>query len=254
MRLLALTLGSLVIIGILILTVRFWGLGRTQMQFESTYFNQALQADEYEVIIPWEQSYFLEQNPNWILWVDVYRGDEDVLLAKPWIERNKPNRDLEQKPSPTRPALSELLQQHQNSRFVLNITDNKERIHLQLQSLIEKLKAEERILITSDFSVIIDATKTLLPRVLYGSAPQDVVRLKTLESLWVLPAATLDADVLISALQRNKIDLISLEMTKEMKRRNKKTFLGPLTTKEEVLKAKALRAEGLFVSDPLLLQ
>lgn len=254
MRLLALTVGSLLMIGVLILTVRFWGLGKTQMQFESAYFSRPLESDQYEVIIPWEQNFFLEQNPNWILWVDVYRGNEDVLLAKAWIERDKPNRDLEQMPSPTRPALSDLLRQHSKARFILNITDNKERIHLQLQALVESLNAEERILITSDFSVVTDATKTLLPRVLFGSAPQDVVRLKTLESLWVLPAATLDADVLISPLQRSKIDLISLEITKEMKRRNKRTFLGPLFTKEDVLKAKALRAEGLFVSDPLLLQ
>lgn len=254
MRLLAIAVGSLVVIGVLILTVRFWGLGKTQMQFQSSYFSQVLGADQYEIIVPWEQAYFLEQNPDWILWVDVYRGDEDVLLAKPWLEREKPNRDLEQKPTPTRPVLSELLQRHSKSRFVLNITDNKERIHFQIQSLIEDLKAEERTLITSDYSVITEATKSLLPRVLYGSAPQDVVKLKTLESLWLLPAATLNADVLISTLQRSKIDLISLEITKEMKRRNKKTFLGPLTTKEEILKAKALRAEGLFVSDPLLLQ
>jgi hypothetical protein len=254
MRLLALTFGSLIMIGVLILTVRFWGLGKTHMQFESPYFAKAAGTNEFEVLIPWEQSYFLEQNPNWIVWVDVYRGDEDILLAKPWIERNKPNRDLEQKASPTRPALSELLQQFPNSRFVLNVTDNREMIHVQLQNMIEGLKATERILITSDFSVITEATKALLPRALYGSAPQDVIRLKTLESLWILPAATLDADVLISSLQRNKIDLISLEIVKEMKRRNKKTIIGPLSSKEDVLKAKALRADGLFVSDPLLLQ
>lgn len=253
MRLLALTFGSLVMIGVLILTVRFWGLGKTHMQFESAFFNQHVSAEEFQVLIPWEQGFFLEQNPNWILWVDVYRGDEEVLLAKPWIERDRPNRDLDQKSSPTRPALSELLQQFPQARFVLNITDNKERIHIQLQTMIEGLKATERVLITSDFSVITEATKALLPRAIYGSAPQDVIRLKALESLWVLPAATLDSDVLISSLQRNKIDLISLEIVKEMKRRNRKVFLGPLTNKDEVAKAKALRVDGLFVSDPLLL-
>jgi hypothetical protein len=238
------------LLGMFLSMINMWGNSQRYQEFKSSFTT----VEEKLYIAPWEQHFLLSDKPEWVLWVDVYRGANDLLLAKPWVERQKANSQIEQSPNPTRPLIAELLNSHPQRRFILNVTNNLMGIQDQISQLIDETKSEGRVMIQSPYNVILDTIKEKKPLLLYGSTPSDSARLATHESLWILSAAPFRGDVFISELKSRSVDLVSPAIVKELKRRFKKVILGPLATKEELLTAQSLGADGLFVEDPLLLQ
>lgn len=249
MKLISLILGTLLIAFILFMTVRMWGEGQTFKPFDAPF----LKGDGPVVIVGWEQNFLLEKKPDLILWADVYRAKDENILVKPWADRNKGKKDLEQIATPARPLLKDLLVKFPNTRFVINCNDNVQDIHLQLVKVIEEAKAVDRVLVQSDYNTILISMKELNPMIVFGSTIADLTRLKTFDSMWLLPAAPFKTDVLFAPLKFHNRPTVNREISLEMKRRFKKVFLGPLATKEDVEQAKAFEADGFFVEDPFLI-
>ncbi|MFN7262199.1 MAG: hypothetical protein ACK5RO_10100 [Pseudobdellovibrionaceae bacterium] len=250
MRLLAIIIGSFVVFGMGLLTVRFWGLSQVYSPYQTPFFSEP----ESELLIaPWEQAFFSEKFPKLILWVDVYRGDDKALIVRPWKDRALLLNDLEKSVSPARPLLTELLKTHAQQRFILNMIANEQGIHHQIKMILDETKAKDRVVISSEYPIVMESIKELEPTALFGSSSADIVRFKSFLSLGILPASPFKGDLLITQLTKNKIELINPEIAQEIKRRQKKLILGPLENHEDILKARALIADGLFVSDPLLL-
>lgn len=291
MRLLIISIGTLIMAAMAWGIAHFWGLSQIHVPFESDFFkpgpaihsttlipsatlkpsdqnhiqnpspnsnsnpnsNHGQQSAEW-VVIPWEQNFFLEKIPGAVLWADVYRGEADLLLVKPWMDRNLPNRQLEKKSNSTRPLLSDLLQQYSQARFVLNITDNVERIHEQVANIIEQTKASGRVIITSPYPVVINSIKDLKPMELYSNSTVDFVKLNFFESIYLLPAMPFKYDLFVGPLLYKKATVVSENMITELHRRHKKVLLGPLSTPEQIQQARKLGADGFFISDPILWQ
>lgn len=250
MRLLQVTLGTAFVCLMLFISVRLWGEGQTYRPYESAFWHKN-EASPF-IIIPWEQNYFLEKNPNWILWADVYRGDNQDILVRPWIERDLKIKDLERTPSPARPLLVELLKKYPQARWVINCNHNVQDIHLQLAKIFTETGSSEKIILQSDYNTILISTKDKAPLVLYGSTPADLTRLKVFDSLWLLPAAPFKGDLFISAFKYRNIPTLNRDIALELKKRFKKIILGPLSNETEIQQAMELSADGLFIVDPIL--
>jgi hypothetical protein len=250
MRIISLTIGTLLMMFVLFMAVRMWGESQTFRPFDAPF----LQLKETPaIVVGWEQNFLLEKNPNLILWADVYRSSEDEsLLVKPWADRNKTKQTLEQTPNPARPLLKDLLLKFPNTKFVINCDDNTHDIQQQLAQVIDETKSVDRILLQSNFNTILITVKEINPMIVFGSTIADITRLKTFESMWLLPAATFKGDVFFAPLKYHGRQTISHEMALELKRRFKKIFLGPLSTKAEVEEARSFEPDGLFVEDPFL--
>jgi hypothetical protein len=248
MKLLGLSLGTLLIAFMLFMTVRMWGEGQTYKPFDAPFFKDPAP----QVIVGWEQNYLLERHPDLVLWVDVYRATNDKLLVKPWADRNKRKQDLEQTANPSRPLLKDLLLQFPNTRFVINCDDNVQDIHKHLIQALEEAKATERVLLQSEYNTILISAKKLSPMIAFGSTIADLTRLKTFESMWLLPAAPFEGDVFFAPLTYRNREMVSRDIVLELKKRFKKVILGPLATMEDVEKARALQADVLFLVDPFL--
>ena len=96
MRVLQLTLCTGLLFFLMFMSIRVWSEGQTYRPFETTYW-QAENSAEKLIVIPWEQNFFLEKHPTWILWADVYKDENQDLIVKPWADRNVPIRNLEKK-------------------------------------------------------------------------------------------------------------------------------------------------------------
>lgn len=249
MKFLSLILGTLFVAFVLFMTVRLWGENQTYKPFDSDFFKGPTPA----IVVGWEQNFLLEKHPDLILWADVYRSLEDEnILVKPWADRTKAKKDLEQKENPARPLLKDLLLKFPNTRFVINCNDNVNNIHLHLMKVIEEANALERVLIQSDYNTILISAKQLQPMVVFGSTVADLTRLKTFESMFLLPAAPFKTDVFFTPLKYRNRSAISKDIVLEMKKRFKKVFIGPLNSQEELEEAKQYEPDGLFVADPFL--
>jgi hypothetical protein len=248
MRLITLILGTLLAFFIIFMAARIWGEGQTFKPYDAPF----LQFQGQVLVVPWEQNFLLEKKPDLILWADVYRAKDENLLVKPWTDRNKAVKDLEQVATPARPLLKELLEKFPNTKFVVNCDDNVQDIQLQLVKVIQEAKAKDRVLLQSNYNTILTSVKEIEPTLIFGSTIADITRLKTFESMWLLPTAPFSGDVFFAPLKYRGREAVSRDIVMEMKRRFKKVILGPLKNADEVNEAKAYEPDGLFVEDPLL--
>lgn len=248
MKILSIIFGTLLIALLLFMTVRLWGENQRYKPFDAPFFKGSSPA----LIVGWEQNFLLEKNPEIILWVDTYRAENENLLVKPWADRNRSAHQLEQTANPARPLLKDLLLKFPNSRFVINCNDNVHDIHRQLVQVIEESNATDRVMIQSDYNTILISSKELSPLIVYGSTIADLARLKTFESMFLLPVAPFKGDVFFSPLKVRNRTAVSKGIVLEMKRRFKKVFIGPISNQEELIKAREFEPDGLFVEDPFL--
>ncbi len=251
MRLISLIIGTLLIFFILFMAVRMWGENQTFRPFDAPFLKLETEAGP-AVVVGWEQNFLLEKKPDLILWVDIYRAQDENLLVKPWADRNKAKKDLEQVATPARPLLKDLLQKFPTTKFVVNCNDNVQDIQKQIVQVLQETKSVDRVLLQSDYNTILISAKEMEPMLVFGSTVADIARLKTFESMWLLPSASFAGDVFFAPLKYRDRAAVSKGIVQEMKRRFKKVFLGPLKTKEEVTAAREFEPDGLFVEDPFL--
>jgi hypothetical protein len=231
MRLIAVTFGTILFILMMMGTAYFWGLGQVFPRFENGFFNHALPW----TVLPWTFVSELRKNEELIVWADVSRDQQKVLNVG-----NQP--------------LIEIFRQFPRHRFILNIVSNVDDIDQQVLEVTKSLQQEGRILFQSEYDVILRAMKDTYANAPYGSSQSDRMRFSVFESMapWhagLLPATPFRGDVFITPLKWKNVDLISDEIVRELKRRQKFLILGPLHSQEELRRAQSLGADGFYIDD-----
>jgi hypothetical protein len=248
MRLLAIIIGCVSTLFIALASVHFYGLGLRYKPFEHKF----LEVKTPWIVTGWEQSFFLEKNPEIILLATVYKDGNGTFLIAPSREKMMKSADREQEPSPARPLLSEFLQKFPTQRLVLVIVDNVEDIDRQLDAMLTKESRTERILIQSDYNLVLESLKKLQPLQLYGSTAADIMRFKSFLSIGILTAVPFKGDVYFVPLKLKNRDTVNKDIRDELARRHKKLIIGPLETTEEIEQALSLEADGVYVENPEL--
>ncbi len=147
-------------------------------------------------------------------------------------------------------TLEEFLNEFPNQPVLLWINDNIENIDLRLEPILKKYLSRSNILIHSEFDNVVKSLKKLLPELLYGTGVGQRVRMLMLGSLWLEPAASIDGDFLIAPLKEQGVNAVSLELKKEILRRQKVFILGPLNNISDNDQAVTFGATGYLTSFP----
>ena len=247
MRLILLTLGTFVLLGVSFLTIRFWGLGRTPEHFDHPW----MQIKTPWIIVPLALE---SQAPkDAFLWIDVVRSKEQNLYAlKDNLDFSRPQWS-DQELAPHAQELKSVLEKERGRNLVLNIRSNVDGIDLQISDLVGK-SGEGRVLIQSDYDLVIQSIKRLQPLWLYGSTTAEKVRFRTFESLWIETATPFKGDVYVGPFEQKHVTLLTETIFKEIKRRGKKVIVGPVQSKEEEDLALRLGADGVFIDQAGLLR
>jgi hypothetical protein len=124
------------------------------------------------------------------------------------------------------------------------MVDNVADAHLRLIEAIEGLKPNARTLVQSDALILMTAVKDSKPEWVFGTSVPDLMRLMTLDSMYVLPAVLFKGDVFISPFTIIKRPAFNDDIIAEMHRRKKRIFLGPIENAAQLEKAKSLNATG----------
>ncbi|MNS99430.1 hypothetical protein D3C72_1338320 [compost metagenome] len=155
----------------------------------------------------------------------------------------------------TTPALKEIYEKFKDTRFVLNVIDNVSEVHTTVVAAIEGLNPDARTFLQSDALIIITSIKELKPMWVYGTSYPDIMRLLSFDSLYILPSTQFKGDVFVAPFKVLKRPAFNDDIIAEMRRREKKVFLGPIENEEEYNKAKSLNADALITSNlPQLLE
>lgn len=249
MRILFISTSVIFMVAVGLMTARFWGLSQQYQLFTNSFDLPKV----YDVIA-WEQAELLQKKSDLIVWAGVYQGKDGDLLVHPTQAQTPNIKTLPDSPSEGTPHLVDLLRKHPASRFILSVNDNKISIHQKLSELIKQEKATERILFQSDYNVLLTALKELSPTALFGSSHADLMRLRTFDSGYILPATPFKGDALIAPLTLRKISVVDQNIVSEMRRRQKRIILGPISNDVELQQAQALKPDGLFILDADLAQ
>lgn len=144
--------------------------------------------------------------------------------------------------------LKDFLSDFPDQRMILNVIDNTESVHTKLIELVEPFKADRRFLFQSDTDIILKSLKDQKPLWLYGSSRSDLMKILTFESIGMEAASPFRGDVFISPFLIMNRDAFNEGVLREIHRRHKDIFIGPLVSANEFEKARALNPEGFIFS------
>jgi hypothetical protein len=264
MRVLFISIVSVVVLFIVLLTSRLWGLGQQYPDFQHPFFENVATP---LVIVRTETEKELDEvskaKADAVIWLDVETTSDHKLIVfstelsprQMSIEAYRGPKSLGyplQQLKNMHPEIQELhdiVAKYPDKKFVLNILDNVEGVHTALVETLKGLSPEKRILLQSNYNVIMTSVKELEPFWLYGCSQADLMRFLTFESMWILPATPFKGDVYISPfvlLGRPAFHETTLE---EVRRRKKKIILGPALDKKEFDDAVRMKADGIIVEN-----
>ena len=221
MRLFIVSAGTVLVVVMVLAIFRFWGLSQSYPQYPLGFFNQNLPLQAADFNSPQAKDFSL-----W--WVEVKFKDSTLFASA----------DL---------LLEDLLKQNPQRFFILNINDNIENIHLKVADLISSLRMAKHVLIQSDYKTILSSIRERLPTAAYGSSQADITKLKVYQALWILPAASLQGDALITPLFKNKQKILDQELVEELHRRGKKIIVAPVIHASEIEEIKKMGVDGWIV-------
>lgn len=253
---------------------RIWGLGQNYPLYEHAFFSGPTPMIIVKTdTLPGAQE-ILKLRPDAVIWLDVRFSREKVPFVLP-ASRDKEFLEMkhqEQEKNPTTPimigsklseypweqinefykttpALKEFYEQLPQTRFVLNIVDNVADAHTALVDAISNLKPNERTLIQSEALIIMTSIKDLKPEWVYGTSTPDLMRLLTFDSLYVLPSTQFKGDVFIAPFTLLKRPAFNSDIIEEMRRRNKRIFLGPIQNEAQLAEASRYKADGYITEN-----
>lgn len=274
MRILFITIVSLIAVAILILMARIWGMGQTYSTYEHAFFNGPAPLVIVKANTLDEVKKAVEAKSDVVIWADV-RMSEDMVpyVLDPRRDREFMDMKLkEQEANPstpimtgnklvyykweeinefykTTPALKEYYEQFPKTRFILNIVDNVTNGHVSLVQALEGLKTDDRTLIQSDALILMVSIKELKPVWVYGTSLPDIMRLLSFDSMYILTTTQFMGDVFIAPFTVMKRPAFNDAIIAEMKRRHKRVFLGPIENAQQLSEARRYEAEGLITAD-----
>jgi hypothetical protein len=272
MRVLLLSILSVAAVVACLCAYREFGLSKQYKSYEHVFLNFSSPVVVVRIANRNEGLTVSSQWPDAILWLDLVKTKDDQVLH---LSEDHIRQRLVQSAFPgekwrgpfierytlaeLRPVfadtelVADLLKEFPKQKFILNLTQNSQNIDADLVSAIDKISGvDERVLVQSPVDVVLKSTKKLKPLWVYGTSQPELVKLLSLESIWLAPAASYDGDVFISPLQLHNRPAFNTEVLKEMRRRFKKILLGPLETSTEYTAARKENPDGFIFATPEL--
>ncbi|MBV2168748.1 MAG: hypothetical protein KUL82_08585 [Bdellovibrio sp.] len=253
---------------------RIWGLGQNYPLYEHAFFAGPSPAIIVKANTLEDVENALKLRPDAIIWVDVRYSREKVPFAlspsrdKEFLEMKR--QEQEKNPTTpiliggklpeypweqinefykTTPAIKEYYEQFPQTRFILNVVDNVSEAHTALVEAIKDLKPNERTLIQSEALIIMTSIKDIKPEWVYGTSTPDLMRLMTFDAMYVLPSTQFKGDVFIAPFKILNRSAFNDDIILEMRRRNKRIFLGPIQSDSQLAEASRYKADGYITEN-----
>lgn len=255
-----------------LLSARFWGLSLQYQAYEHPFLKD-LPKLGVKVSTMAELDEALKLSSTNLIWLDLRQtkdnrflvlsdsATENILtfetVGAELFHGNKPSfYDLAflRKFFTEAPLLEDVINKAPNVRFVFNIVDSVLDVDKNMIAFIEKHKLSNKVMVQSTAHVVITSIKSERPTWIFGSSQTDWVKMMSFASAYILPASQFNGDVLVMPLTLKDRDMLTDELTKEMQRRFKKVFAGPLTDKSQLEKAKSMQPDVYVLSNLELLR
>lgn len=251
MRIIVVTICSLLVFFLGLLTVKFWGKAQTYAEYPHVMLQGQGAPIEFFKPSYAQLNESLASNKNLFLDVTVTFDQKLVIPKRKFVATEKPIKLFKYDEIKNDVLLVVDLKEQLNKRkIIFNMVDNARAIH---ETFIYDLKAMgmdkgDGFIVTSQYEAPIKALKELAPAFVYGSTQPEVLKIVAMQSMHVLEAVSIRADVIIHPLKiRNQL-FYNDEIIQELKRRHKKIIIGPIGP-DELLSAQQLNPFGIILKD-----
>ena len=129
------------------------------------------------------------------------------------------------------------------------MVDNTHEVHIAVTKAIENLNPNHRTMIQSDALIILKSIKEIRPEFIYGTSTPDIMRFLVMNSMWIIPSTQFKGDVYVAPFKVQNRPAFNDDVIAEVRRRNKRIYLGPITTAEELSYAQKIKADGYIISN-----
>jgi hypothetical protein len=249
MRIIAVSLGSVFVFVVGLLTVKFWGQSQSYTEYKHPMLLAETQPIEF--IKPSYKNLQSEIDSVHNLYLDVTTTQDQklVLPKKDWPSSVKPIRNSKYEEVKNDVLLlTDLKEKLKSKKIIFNILENTQAIHEIFMFNMQQMGFEkgQNYIVTSPYEAPIKALKELAPALVYGSTQPEILKLVAMQSMYILPAANIRADVIIHPLKIHNQLFFNDEIVAEIKKRFKKIIVGPVNS-DELKLALELHPFGVIV-------
>jgi hypothetical protein len=251
MRILLVSAGSLLFAFISFWIVKLWGQSQIYNDYKHPMY--AVTTELIEFTKPSFKNLDQDIKTKKFLYLDVaVTQDQKLVVPKRlWDKKEKPIRYCNSEDIKNDSILLQDYKTNLKNQFIIfNIIENTQAVHENFLFNMQQLGLEkgDNFIVVSPFEAPIKALKDIAPSFLFGTTIPEIAKLIAMQSMYVIEAVNIRADVIIHPLKIRNQKFYNEDLVKEMKRRNKRIIIGPISSaeKEEAIK---LKPYGLIIED-----
>lgn len=243
MKIIFITIASLLISCVIFFTVKFWGQGQTFTEYKHDFFS----VDHKPVIFIKPSFNSLEpalKNEKY-LYLDVTATvDQKLVIPKvEWGVGEKPiNYSQYEEIKDKVVLLADYKTQLLQKKIIFNIYNNTQAIHEIFMFNMKELGLERgaNYVVTSPYEAPIKALKELAPALLFATTKPEILKIVAMQGMYLVEAIKIRADIIIHPLKIKNHWFFNAELMQEFNRQYKKIIVGPIdeAEKDEALKLK----------------
>lgn len=251
MRIIVVSLGSVLVVFILFLIAKLWGQSQVYPEYRHPMYS--VSSGVIEFIKPKYENLEKDLKEKEFLFLDVVVTQDQKLVApkRAWKQADKPIRySLVDEIKNDVLVLQDYKDILRQKKIIFNLIENSLAVHENFIYNIEQMGLEkgENFIVTSPYEAPIKALKEKAPAYLYGTTQPEILKILAMGSMYLFEAVNIRADVIIHPLQIRKQTFFTEDLLKEVARRHKRIIVGPIVAseKEEAVK---LQPYGLIIEE-----
>lgn len=250
MRILVITAGTLFVAFICVMTVKYWG--KTQMYVDYKHPMFAAQNAALEFYKPdfAHLDEALKSDKNLYLDVAITFDQKLVIPRRKWVSTEKPLRLFAYDDVKSDVILiADVKDSLTNKKIIFNLSENAQAIHETFAYTMKLIGLEkgENFIVTSQYEAPVKALKEAAPALLFGSTQPEILKIVAMQSMYLLEAVNIRADVIVHPLKIKKHDFFNEELMSEFKKRHKRIIIGPLNA-DELSQAQKLQPYAVILN------
>jgi hypothetical protein len=252
MKIIIVSAATVLVFFIALLTIKLWGKAQTYHDYKHMMLQSVIRDHPIEFTRPSYEhlNEIIESDKNIYLDVVVTFDQKLVIPKRKWVATEKPIRLFSYDEVKNDVILVADIKDHLiKKKIIFNLNENAQAIHetfMHDMKLIG-LNKGENFIVTSQFEAPIKALKEIAPALVYGSTQPEILKIVAMQSMYLLEAVNIRADVIIHPIKIRKLDFFNQEIVSELKKRFKKIIVGPVNP-EELTEAVALKPFAIILN------
>ena len=246
MRLFVSIVIALFVSGIFFFMIKFWGLSQPHIDYNHNFYKDVTTPLIFKTLTERNFTELLHSSEPLYIHLAI-TADDKVVLAFPESQlsyRKIKFADLKNQGI----LLEKEIEFLNNKKIIFNVIENPAAGPDILFAEFQKLKLDkaENFIITSPYEAVLKELKTKSPTWIFGTSTPEILKIKAMESLFLIESASYRADMVIYPLKYYHQDFYSEKMLTDLKRRFKRFIVGPIPEKD-LSEAKKLNPFGIIL-------